>query len=85
MRLWLGIITFLAGAILWFRTGATFSAPGHAARPPWVPRLGVALGAFGISTMASTRTGVSWSISSICFAIVAIVLLIWVLRDNLRR
>jgi len=29
--------------------------------------------------------GISWSISSICFSVVAIVLIVWVLRDNLRR
>ena len=85
MRLWLGIVTFLTGAILWFLTGARFAGPRFARRPPWVPRLGTALAALGVSTMASTRPGVSWSISSICFALIAIVLLVWVLRDNLRR
>ena len=85
MRLWLGIVTFVVGAILWFLTGARFAGPRIRSRPPWVPRLGGALSALGISTMASTRPGVSWSISSICFALIAIVLLVWVLKDNLRR
>ena len=93
MRLWLGLLTFLTGAVLWFLTGATFG-PGRArptrdpaaptSRPAWAPRLGLALGALGIAVLATTRAGLAWSISSICFALIAIVLLIWVLRDNLR-
>ena len=97
MRLWLGLLTFLAGAVLWFLTGASFGprrttldqqtdAPRRApfARAVWAPRLGLALGALGIAVLATTRAGLGWSISSICFALIAIVLLIWVLRDNLR-
>ena len=85
MRLWLGAITFLAGAALWWTAGGRFGAPAAGARPPWLPRLGLALGAPGLSVLASTRPGRSWAVSSICFSIVAIVLLAWVLRDNLRR
>ena len=85
MRLWLGAITFLAGAALWWAAGGRFRAPVAGSRPPWIPRLGLALGALGLSVLASTRPGLSWAVSSICFSLVAIVLLAWVLRENLRR
>lgn len=85
MRLWVGAITFLLGAAVWFAAGGRFGSPRAAARPPWIARLGLALGALGLSVLASTQPGVHWAISSICFSIVAIVLLGWVLRDNLRR
>lgn len=83
MRLWLGIGTFLLGAVIWFRTGAAF---GHRAPPvaQWVPRLGLGLGALGIAVMAGTRQAPGWQVSSICFALIAVILLVWVLRDNLR-
>ena len=85
MRLWIGATTFLVGAALWFAVGGRFGAPEGRGGPTWLPRLGLALGALGLSVLASTRPGLSWAISSICFSIVAIVLLAWVLRDNLRR
>lgn len=85
MRLWVGALTFLVGAAVWFAAGDRFGAPRAGARSPWIPRLGLALGALGLSVLASTRPGVSWAISSICFSVVAIVLLVWVLRENLRR
>ena len=84
MRLWVGVVTFLAGAVVWFLTGAGFG-PARRPLPPWVPRFGLALGALGLSVLASTQPGFSWTISSICFSLVAIILLVWVLRDNLRR
>lgn len=85
MRLWIGAATFLVGAAVWFAAGGRFRAPRAGDGPPWLPRLGLALGALGLSVLASTRPGASWAVSSICFSIVAIVLLAWVLRDNLRR
>lgn len=91
MRLWLGVATFVAGAIVWFATGASFgpaarrARAGLAPRAAWVPRFGLALAALGLSVLASTQPGLSWTISSICFSLVAIILLLWVLRDNLRR
>lgn len=91
MRLWLGVATFVAGAIVWFLTGASFGPAARRARtgapprPVWLPRFGAALSALGLSVLASTQAGVSWAVSSIGFSIVAIILLLWVLRDNLRR
>jgi hypothetical protein len=73
--------TLVVGAILlWIA-----SRRERAKVPNWVPVLAVALGALGLSTAASTRQGLGWSISSICFSIIAIVLIIVVIRENLRR
>ena len=83
MRLWLGIVTFLAGAFVWFRTGASFGDRSRS-YPPWVPRFGLAMGALGLSVLASTREGLGWSVSSIGFSIVAIVLMVWVLGESMR-
>lgn len=85
VRLWLGIALFLVGAVTWFATGASFGPRRRAPIAPWVPRFGLAAAALGLSMLASTRTGVSWDISSIGFSLVAIVLFVWVLRDNLKR
>lgn len=80
MRLWIGIVTFLVGVGLWYRS-QTASGRG----PPWLGRLGLGAGALGISTLAMTQPGLSWTISSICFSIVAIALLAWVIVEALRR
>ena len=91
MRLWLGVATFVAGAIVWFLTGASFGPAARRARAAdapraaWIARFGIALSALGLSVLASTQPGLSWTISSICFSLIAIILLLWVLRDNLRR
>lgn len=82
MRLWLGIGTFLVGAAIWFRTSAAFGRTPPASAL-WLPRLGVALGALGIAVMAGTRSGPGWGVSSISFALIAVILLVWVLRDVL--
>jgi len=50
-----------------------------------VSPLAIAIGALGLSVAAASRPGVGWSISSICFSIIAIVLILIVLRDMLRR
>ncbi|HEU4629629.1 MAG TPA: hypothetical protein VFS08_07770 [Gemmatimonadaceae bacterium] len=87
MPLWLGIVTFLLGAVVWTIGTQGFAPAEQRRRPPWVARLGLALGALGLSVLAATQRarGISWSISSICFSLVSIVLIVWVLRDNLRR
>jgi len=51
----------------------------------WVPTLAVAIGALGISTAAASQPGLGWSISSICFSLIAIILIVTVIRDMLRR
>lgn len=80
MRLWIGIGTFLLGIALWYRTQR---APDRG--PPWLGRLGLGAAALGLSTLAMTQPGLSWTISSICFSLVAISLLAWVIIDTLRR
>ena len=73
--------TLLVGAILLF-----FAARRERARvPKWVPTLAIAIGALGISTAAASQPGVGWSVSSICFSLIAIILIITVIRDILRR
>lgn len=78
VRLWLGIATFVGGALL-----LAWSArrPGSAA----ARHLGLGLGALGLATMASTQPGLWWSVSAISFSLIAIVLLALVLRASLRR
>jgi hypothetical protein len=53
--------------------------------PRWVPTLAIAIAALGVSVAASSQPGVGWSVSSICFSIIAIVLILSVIRDMLRR
>ena len=73
--------TLLVGAIvLWFA-----SRREQARVPRWVPSLAVAIGALGLSTAGATQPGLGWSISSICFSLIAIVLIVTVIREMLRR
>ena len=73
--------TLVAGAILlWFA-----SRRERTRVPRWVPTLAVAIGALGLSTAAASQPGLGWSISSICFSLIAIILIVTVIRDMLRR
>ena len=80
MRLWIGIVTFVVGIAVWYRSQRV---PERG--PRWLGRLGLGTGALGMSTLAMTQEGLSWTISSICFSIVAITLLGWVVVETLRR
>ena len=80
MRLWIGLATLIAGVAL-----LATSRRERADVPAWMPRLGLAVTALGVATLAATRPGLAWSISSISFSLIAIVLLAWVIRDILRR
>jgi hypothetical protein len=80
MRLWIGIATFLTGVALWYRS---MRIPGRG--PPWLGRLGLGTSALGVSTLAMTQQGISWIVSSICFSLVAIVLLVSVIAETFRR
>ena len=80
MRLWIGIITLVAGLTLLVSTRVERE---HV--PPWMPRVAIAVTALGASTIVSTRPGIYWSVSSMSFSLVAIVLLIGVIRETLRR
>jgi hypothetical protein len=84
-RVLLGATLFVLGAALWFfGRGAGQGDPPRRVRAS-IPRLGVALGSLGLSVMASAQPGVAWSVSSICFSLIAIVLLLTVVREALRR
>jgi hypothetical protein len=78
MRLWLGIGTFLLGAVLWV-------VPSRSAGTRPLGRLALGVGSLGLATLATTQPGLGWSISAISFSIIAIVYLGLVLRDSLRR
>lgn len=80
MRLTLSLTLLVGAALLW-----VVSKRERGKVPRWVPTLAVAIAALGLSTAASTQVGLAWSISSICFSIIAIVLILLVLRDILRR
>ena len=85
-RVLLGAVMFVGGAAVWFfsRDAAT-RARSRRVVAGTLPRLGVAVGSLGLSIMASAQRGVSWSVSSICFSLIAIILLVLVARDSLRR
>jgi len=73
--------TLIVGALLlWFVSRRESSRV-----PPWVPTLAIAIGSLGISVAGATQRGIGWSISSICFSLIAIILILVVIRDMLRR
>jgi hypothetical protein len=86
VRLAIGIVVFLAGAALWFFSRQRAAAVADRRAPlASLPRLGLAMGALGLSVLASTQPGLGWSVSSICYSLFAILLLVRVVRDSLRR
>ena len=80
MRLVLAATLIVGAILLWFA-----SRRERTRVPRWVPTLAVAMGALGISTAAASQPGLGWSISSICFSLIAIILIVTVIRDMLRR
>ena len=80
MRLTLAA-TLLIGAIVLFLA----SRREKANVPKWVSTLAIAIGALGVSTAAASQPGLAWSISSICFSLIAIILILLVIREILRR
>jgi hypothetical protein len=80
MSLWIGLATLAIGLTL-----LVTSRLEREAVPGWLPRLAVAVTALGAGTLAATRPGMAWSFASIGFSLVAIVLLLLVIRDTLRR
>ena len=79
-RLLLGIALFVTGAVVW-----RLARSGILAGPAWLPRLGLGVGALGLGTLALTQPGLWWSVASIMFGAVAVVLLGAIVLQNLRR
>ena len=80
MQLTLAATLLIGAALLWLASRRERSRV-----PRWVPSLAIAIGALGLSVAASSRPGIGWSISSICFSLIAIVLILLVIRDILKR
>ena len=80
MLLWLGIATFVFGCVLWYRS----RRPG-ARVPPAMARFGLGTASLGVGTMTMLQPGLAWTISSICFSAIAIVLIASVLWEIRRR
>jgi peptidoglycan/LPS O-acetylase OafA/YrhL len=80
MRLPLAATLIIGALLLWFASKREGSRV-----PAWVPTLAIAIGSLGVSVAAATQPGVGWSISSICFSLIAIILILIVLRDILKR
>jgi len=81
-------VIFVAGGALWLLTRSRDAAAAPAtpgALPPTRPRFGLAMAALGLATLASTQQGLGWSISAICFSLIAIILLVTLLMESLRR
>jgi peptidoglycan/LPS O-acetylase OafA/YrhL len=80
MRLPLAATLIVGAALLWFTSRRERSRV-----PQWVPTLAVAIASLGISVAVASRPGIGWSISSICFSLIAIILIVTVIRAILKR
>ena len=80
MRLMLAATLIIGAALLWYT-----SRRERSRIPRWVPTLAVAIASLGVSVGVATQPGIGWSISSICFSLIAIILILVVLRDMIRR
>jgi hypothetical protein len=80
MRLPLAATLIVGAALLWFTSRRERSRV-----PQWVPTLAVAIASLGISVAVASRPGIGWSISSICFSLIAIILILTVIRAILKR
>jgi hypothetical protein len=80
LELWLGVVTFVAGSVLW-----RVARRDRALVAPWLPRLGLGIAVLGLGTLAITLEGVGWNFVSIVASLVAIGLIVSVLLEILRR
>ena len=80
MRLPLAATLIVGAALLWF-----VSRRERSRVPRWVPTLAIAIASLGVSVAVASEPGIGWSISSICFSLIAIVLILLVIREILRR
>jgi hypothetical protein len=80
MRLPLAATLVVGAVLLWLASRREQSRV-----PRWVPTLAIAIASLGISVAVASRPGIGWSISSICFSLIAIILILVVIREILRR
>ena len=80
MRLPLAATLVVGAVLLWFASRREQSRV-----PRWVPTLAIAIASLGISVAVASQPGIAWSVSSICFSLIAIILILVVIRDILRR
>lgn len=80
MRLPLAATLVVGAILLWLASRREQSRV-----PRWVPTLAIAIASLGISVAAASQPGIGWSISSICFSLIAIILIVVVIRDILKR
>ena len=80
MRLPLAATLVAGAALLWLASRREQSRV-----PRWVPTLAIAIASLGVSVAVASQSGIGWSISSICFSLIAIILILVVIRDILRR
>src|SRR4030095_17169935 len=80
MRLPLAATLIVGAALLWFASRRERSRV-----PPWVPTLAIAIASLGVSVAVASRPGIGWSLSSICVSLIAIILILTVIRDMLKR
>jgi hypothetical protein len=80
VELWLGVVTFVAGSVLW-----RVASRERAIVAPWLPRLGLGIAVLGLGTLAITLEGVAWNFVSIGASLVAIGVIVSVIVEILRR
>jgi len=80
MRLPLTVTLVVGAALLWLASRREQSRV-----PRWVPTLALALASLGVSVAVASQPGIGWSISSICFSLIAIILILVVIREILKR
>jgi peptidoglycan/LPS O-acetylase OafA/YrhL len=80
MRLPLAATLVVGAVLLWLASRREQSRV-----PRWVSTLAIAIASLGISVAVASRPGIGWSISSICFSLIAIILILVVIREILKR
>jgi hypothetical protein len=80
VELWLGVVTFVAGSVLW-----RVASRERAIVAPWLPRLGLGIAVLGLGTLAITLQGVVWNFVSIAASLIAIGVIVSVILEILRR
>ncbi len=80
MRLPLAATLVVGALLLWLASRREQSRV-----PRWVATLAIAIASLGISVAVASQPGIGWSISSICFSLIAIILILVVIRAILKR